>query len=282
MKRHHPTVCGSLLLLCLLAASVAAQVKPPDPQPSPSPSPSLSPANEQKCEQIINHAIEVYGGASYLNVRTVIGRGYFTTFRDGISQLPAKFIDYIVYPDHERTEFFGGGTHVIQTNFGNQGWVFDGAAKTLNDQKQESIDDFKFGLRTGIDTLLRGAWRKEGAKLSYIGRREAGLGKRNETIRLTWPDDFWIEYEFGAKDFFPAKIIYLRKRKNVDTEEMEEAQEEDHLLKPIAIDGVTAPWIIDHFIAGKQSSRVAYESIEYNKPVPDSLFTKPTTIKGMK
>ena len=127
--------------------------------------------------------------------------------------MPAKFVDYLIYPDKERTEFIGGGTHVIQVNDGDQGWIFDAAAKTIKDQKPAQIEDFKFGLKTSLETLLRGEWRKQGAKLSYIGRREAGLAKRNETVRLTWPDDFWIEYEFGAKDGFPAKIIYMRKRK---------------------------------------------------------------------
>ena len=242
----------------------------------------ISTSSDQKAEEIVNRAIEVVGGSNYLNVRTLIGRGFFTQFRDGMSQLPAKFVDYIVYPDKERTEFWGGGTHVIQSNIGNQGWIFDGASKNLNDQKPEQIEDFKFGVKTSLENLLRGAWRKEGAKLSYIGRREAGLAKRNETIRLTYSDGFWIEYEFGARDGLPAKIIYLRKRKNFDSGEMEEMTEEDRLLKFITIDAVTAPWVIDHFISGKQSSRINYESIEYNRPLPDSLFTKPVTIKGLK
>ncbi len=94
-----------------------------------------------------------------------------------------------------------------------------------------------------------------------MGRREAGLAKRNETVKLTFADGFWIEYEFGAKDGLPAKIIYLHKRKNLDTGEFEAAKEEDQLLKFITVDGVTAPWVIDHFIDGKQWSRVNYESI---------------------
>lgn len=236
----------------------------------------------QNPEQIIKHAIAVYGGDAYLNVRTVIGRGLYTSFRDGVSQLPAAFVDYIVYPDRERTEFTGGGSRVIQTNVGDQGWVFDGAVKTIKDQKPEQVEDFKFGVKTGIDYLLRGLWRKQGAKLRYVGRREAGLAKRNETIRLDYPDGFWIEYEFGAKDGLPAKIIYLRKRKNPDTGVVDEYSEEDHLAKPITIDGITCAWVIDHFINTKQSSRVAYESIDYNKPVADTLFTKPATIKGLK
>jgi hypothetical protein len=260
-----------LLTLLFFGASVSAQTTTKIEKP-----------DEQKCEQIIKRAIEVYGGSKYLSVKTVIGRGFFTQFRGGISQLPAKFVDYIVYPDKERTEFVGGGVRVIQTNVGAGGWLFDGATRTINDQKAEQIEDFKFGVKTGIDYFLRGNWRKEGGKLSYVGRREAGLAKRNEAMRLTYPDGFWIEYEFGAKDGLPAKIIYLRKRKNADTGLMEEETEEDRLEKPIMIEGVTSPWVIDHFIAGKQTIRINYESVDYNKPIADSLFTKPATIKGLK
>jgi hypothetical protein len=269
---------GALFFAFSLAGlRVRAQDKPNDSR-----TPAQSAADQQKCEDIVTRAIAVLGGDKYLSVRSITGRGLYTHFQDGVSQLPAQFVDYLVYPDRERTEFIGGGTHVIQVNDGDRGWIFDGAAKTLNDQKAPQIEDFKFGLKTSLETLLRGSWRKEGAKLSYVGRREAGLARRNETVRLTWPDGFWIEYEFGAKDGLPAKIIYMRNRKNADSGGLEEMLEEDRLAKPIAIDGITAPWVIDHFIAGKQSSRISYESIEYNRSIADSLFTKPASIKGLK
>jgi hypothetical protein len=260
-----------VLVLFLIAGTPFTLVNAQDKKPPP-PEP----------EQFIKRAIEVYGGPAYLNVHTVIGRGLYTTFRDGVSQLPATFVDYIVYPDKERTEFKGAGTYVIQTNHGDQGWNFDGATKTIKDQKPDQIEDYKFTVKTSIDYLLHGDWRKEGAKLSYVGRREAGLAKRNETIRLDFADGFWIEYEFGARDGLPAKIIYMRKRKNPDTGNLDEYNEEDRLAKPITIAGVTAPWVIDHFINGKQFSRIAYESVEYNRPIADTLFTKPLTVKGLK
>jgi hypothetical protein len=147
--------------------------------------------------------------------------------------------------------------------------------------KPGQIEDFKRGMRTSLENLLHGWWRK-GATLTYVGRREAGLARRNETVRLTYSDGFWIEYEFGAKDSLPAKIIYKRSRKKPDSEEMEELTEEDRLAKPITIDGVTAPWVIDHFINGTQTSRINYESIEYNRPLPDSLFAKPENVKSLK
>ncbi len=148
--------------------------------------------------------------------------------------------------------------------------------------KAAQIEDFKRGMRTSVENLLHGWWKKENATLSYVGRREAGLARRNETVRLTYPDGFWIEYEFAAKEGLPAKVIYKRTRKKPDSDETEEITEEDRLAKPITIDGITAPWVIDHYINGVQTSRISYESIEYNRPLADSLFAKPANIKSLK
>jgi len=234
-------------------------------------------AVDEKAEQIIKRGIEVMGGSNYLNVRSVIGQGLFTQFRDGQSGLPLKFIDYIAYPDRERTEFRGQGMRIIQTNTGNTGWVYDGAAKTLNDVTPERAEDFRLSLRVSFDNLLRGAWRKEGAKLSYVGRREAGLAQRNETVRLVYPDGLTIDFELSARTGLPAKVIY--KRKN---QKGEEATEEDRLAQHVTVDGIVAPFIIDHFRDGAQTSRINYESLKFNQPIDDTLFVKPANVKAVK
>lgn len=255
-----------LLILSLLLAQ------------TPAPATSV----DEKSQQIIDRAIETLGGQKYLDVQTVIGKGFYTTFKDGISQIPARFLDYIAYPDRERTEFTGAGIRTIQTNTGDTGWLFDGAVKKISDQTPEQVAEFKQAIRTSLEYLLRGYWKKDGGKITYVGRREAGVGKRNETIRLVFPDDWWIEYEFGARDGVPAKIIYPRERKDPDSGDMVEMIEEDHLFKFITVDGVTAPWVIDHFIKGKQTSRIAYEQVQYNQRFADNLFTKPTDVKSIK
>jgi len=154
--------------------------------------------------------------------------------------------------------------------------------KKISDQTPRQVEDFKFTLKTSIDNLLRGWWKKEGGKITYVGRREAGLAKRNETIRLTYPDGFWIEYEFGAKDFLPAKVIYKRTRKDPDSGDQVEGTEEDRLLKFIAVEGVTSPWIVDHYVDGKQTSRINYESVQYNQQFAANLFAKPADVKSIK
>jgi hypothetical protein len=257
----------SFLALLLLASNGEAQ-------------PAAKP--DEKAEQIVQKGIQSVGGDAYLKIQTVVARGFFTDYHDGTPGIPIKFVDYISYPDRERTEFSGGGNRRIQTNEHDHGWLFDAAAKTLKDQTSKQVEDFRTGLRTSMENLLHGWWRKEGATLSYVGRREASLGRRNETVKLTYPDGFSIEYEFAALDGSPAKVIYTRKEKNRDTEQMEEFKEEDRFFKPINNNGVTAPFVVDHFRNGVQTSRISYESIDYNKPISDSLFAKPASIKAVK
>lgn len=233
--------------------------------------------NDKKAEQIVERAVKALGGDAYLNVRSLTARGYFTQFKEGMSGLPLTFVDYVIYPDRERTEFKGGGVRVIQTNTGDTGWLYDGQAKTLQDMSREQVEDFRFAIRTNIDYLLRGFWRKEGAKLSYVGRREAGLARRNETIRLTYRDGLQVEYEFGAQDGMPSKVLYKRKSK-----EGAETAEEDRFAQFVSIEGVMMPFIIDHFRAGAQSSRINYEAVEINRPISDSLFARPANAKAVK
>jgi hypothetical protein len=266
-------VVRALWLIVLLPLAAVAQETA---------TPKKTADSSAKAEEIVNRAVEVLGGSNYLNVKTAVGRGFFTTFVEGMSQIPSRFLDYIAYPDRERTEFIGGGIRIVQTNTGGTGWLFDGATKTFNNMKAAQIEDFKRGMRTSVENLLHGWWKKEGATLSYVGRREAGLARRNETVRLTYPDGFWIEYEFAAKEGLPAKVIYKRTKNKADSEETEEITEEDHLAKPITVSGVTALWVVDHFINGAQTSRINFESIEYNRSIPDTLFAKPANIKGLK
>ena len=260
------------MILLLVLSLLFAQT------PAPAPSQSV----DEKSQQIIDHAIEALGGQQYLNIQTEFGKGFYTTYNEGMSQIPARFLDYISYPDRERTEFTGAGIRSIQTNVGDTGWLFDGAVKKISDQSPAQVENFKFAMKTRFENLLRGWWKKEGGKVTYAGRREAGLAKRNETVRLTYPDGFWIEYEFGARDYLPAKIIYKRTRKDPDSGDQVEVTEEDRIMKFTPIGGVNAAWIIDRYVNGKQTSRINYEQIQYNQHFADSLFAKPDNVKSIK
>jgi hypothetical protein len=234
-------------------------------------------ASDEKAEQIVKRAIDAMGGAAYLGVRSIASKGNYTPYDQGIPALPIGFVDYIVFPDRERTEFKGRGVRSIQTNTGDTGWLFDGMVRKIKDLTTEQIEDFKTANRTSLDNLLRGWWRSSGGRLTYLGRREGGLGTRNEAIRLNYPDGFSVEYEFRAKDGLPAKTKYKKKSK-----EGEEVEEEDRYAQHLPISGVIVPFVIDHYRAGQQSSRVNFESVELNAAIAESLFTRPTDPKAIK
>ena len=242
----------------LLPARLAAQTNTTASQPS---------APDQKAEAIVNRAIEVLGGGAYSKVQTVVGRGFFTSFQDGLSQIPARFLDYISYPNRERTEFTGGGIRVVQTNSGDTGWLYDGATRTFSDMKAGRLRlQAKYAHHVGISCMVGG---KEGQR-QVCGRREAGLARR--TRRFVYhPDGFWIEYEFAAKEGLPAKVIYKTTKKKPDSDEMKKrprgsSGETDYDC------GVTATWVIDHFImARKPAVLVMSQSITTTLPTSSSL-----------
>jgi hypothetical protein len=257
------------LCLCLPAAMAAGQqlANKSDDQR----------AQENRAEQIIAHAVTAMGGDAYLGVRSTIGRGIITPFDKGASQLPQSFTDYFVFPDKERTEFRGGGNHLIDTFVGQTGWDFNAAQRSIKDKPPASIESFQVSIRTSLDNLLRGWWRKDGATLTYIGRREAGLARRNETVRLTYPDGFTVDFEIGAKDNLPAKALYKR-----TNGEGTDVQEEDRYARFLTVNGITLPFIIDHYRGGDQTHRISYDAVEFNRPIADTLFAKPANLKAIK
>jgi len=230
-----------------------------------------------KAAAIIARAVQTLGGERYLNVRSQVGKGKFSVIKENAVASFQAFVDVIVFPDKERTEFKGGGSRTVQTNVGDTGWVFDGDQELIKVQSAEQVANFKRGIRVSLDNLLRGHW-KDDAELAYIGKRPATLGKRNEVVKLTYKDGLAVEFEFSADDGTPVKAIY----KTSDGDGSEETKEEDRYAQFVDVGGIKAPFIIDRFTNGQQSSRINYESIEFNKSIPDSAFAKPANPKEAK
>ena len=231
---------------------------------------------DEKAEAVLAKAVQSLGGDRYRQVRSQIGRGKFSIIRDGAVTSFQSFTDVIVFPDKERTEFKGGGSHTIQTNAGSTGWIYDGDQKIVKIQTETQLANAKRGLRTSLDYLLRGPWRSD-AELTYIGKRAATLGKRNEVVRLTFNDGFAVEFEFAAEDGLPQKAIYTRTTLDGDG-----VKEEDHYAQFVDVDGVKTPFIIDRFAEGKPTTRINYESVEFNRSIPTSLFVKPASPKDLR
>jgi hypothetical protein len=235
-----------------------------------------SPPDEPTADAVIQKAVQQLGGDRYRNVTTQVGYGKFSVMKGGVNVLFQSFIDVIVFPDKERTEFKGMGVKSVQTNTGNTGWVFDGDQELIKVQTEKQVANFKRGLRTSLDNLLRGYWKGD-AEVSYVGRRPGTLGKRNDVVKLTYKDGFVVEFEVTADEGTPVKATY--KIKNAEGEEV---KEEDRYGLFIDTNGIKAPYVIDRFTNGVHASRINFETIEYNRTIPDSIFAKPSDIKALR
>lgn len=267
---------AALLLIVSVGAS-RAQESAKSKTDAPAATSSAKPSEDEKALAVIARAVEVMGGRAYADVKSITSSGYYTPFQGGVGALPIKFQDYTVFPNRVRTEFSGAGNKSVQVNVRDGGWVADLKTKKITDVTSQGAEEFRLLIRTSLDSALRGWWRGEGASLSYVGRREAGLARRNEAVRLKYPDGFEVEFEFDAKEGLPSKVKY--KKQN---EEGEQVEEEDRYAQFQTIGTVRTPFIIDHYRAGVQSSRVNYEKVDLNLPVPDALFAKPDDIKKVK
>ncbi|MGD9563547.1 MAG: hypothetical protein AB7F88_01540 [Pyrinomonadaceae bacterium] len=254
----------STLVITFLALSTVAQP------------PAAAEDRAGDAEAVLQKAVRHLGGDKYLKASSQVGHGRYSILKEGVVVSSQSFLDVIVFPDKERTEFKGGGVKSIQTNVGSTGWTFDGDVETIKVQGENQIQNFKRGIRTSLDNLLRGQWRDE-AKLSYVGKRPASLGKRNVVVKLAYNDGLTVEFEFAADTGLPMKAIYTR-----TTSDGEEIKEEDRYAQFVDIDGIQAPFIIDRFTNGAHSSRINYESMEFNRSIPDSIFEKPSNPKDLK
>src|SRR5262245_54319007 len=139
-------IAGIGVAALLLAITARAQRADPN-----------DPKNIERGVELIKQAVQSRGGERFLSYTSIMSTGMYTPFDKGLSQIPIQFIDWIVYPDKERTEFGKGKKkdRRIQVNVGKTGWVYDGDAETLKDQTDKQIEDHVEGLEFDIDRLLR-------------------------------------------------------------------------------------------------------------------------------
>src|SRR3954466_14660643 len=103
---------------------------------------SPSTTSEPSAEAILKKAVQTLGGDKYLNIKSQIGRGRFSSMKDGVIVSFQSFVDVIVFPDKERTEFRGGGVRTVQTNAGASGWVYDGEQDLIKIQDARQVENF--------------------------------------------------------------------------------------------------------------------------------------------
>lgn len=225
---------------------------------------------------LVRGAVAARGGDSYLKIRSVVSRGQYTPYEKGVSGDPVAFVDYIVYPGRERTEFDKGDNKFIQTNSEISNWVYDAKQRMIRDQKEEQVNQFRQSARYDLDNLLRVAAQQSGVKLVYLGRREAWRSTFSEAVRVDFTDGGSATLHFDPRSKLPLMTEY----KSVG--EGGTANNEVRYYRWIDFSGINCPTFQDFYRDGKQTARVSFDTVTFNETLPEKLWIKPLSIKEVK
>jgi len=229
-----------------------------------------------KAAALVRDAVAARGGDAYMKISSLESRGQFTPFDKAVSGDPSPFVDYIVYPARERTEFGKGDTKFIQTNSDTANWVYDGSQRMIRDQKEEQVKQFQLGARYDLENLLRAAARQADAKLFYVGRREIWHNTFSEAVRVDFNDGATAILHFDPRSKLPLMVEY----KSVI--EGATVNNEVRFFRWVDFNGIKFPTIQDTYRNGKQAARVSFDTVTFNVNLPDKLFAKPSNIKEVK
>ena len=250
----------AVLFVCPIAG--AQTPAKPDPQTA-------------KAEQVVARAVSMVGGDAYLRASNSVGQGKLSMLQKGRIGSYMSFTDIIVFPDRERTDFEERGSKTVQVNTGDTGWIYEEHLERFGPQTEKQIEGFKQSIRTGYDHLLKGHWKGK-AELSFVGRRPSTLGKRNDVVKLEFADGFWVEYEFDDEGT-PMKTVFASK----GSDDLD-VQEELRFGRFLRSGGILYPSVVDRYTNGVHIYRATYESMEYNKRLPDDIFVKPDDPKKLR
>ncbi len=232
----------------------------------------------EQAAKLIRSAIEARGGSTYLGIKNLVANGQYTQFDGGSPTVPVPFVDTIVYPDKERTEFGRGKkkNRRIQVNVGATGWVYDGETETLKDQNEDQARDFVEGLDNDIDHILRGGWQAEGARARFVGREETRPGERADVIEVEINPGRKVTFWLDRFTHLPLSIGYEKANDKGIT------RYESRFFQYIVYGGVKFPNIVDFYRDGVQISRINYQDIKLNAVMSDEIFAKPASVKAVK
>jgi outer membrane lipoprotein-sorting protein len=175
------------------------------------------------------------------------------------------------HPNLLRTETEVQGTKIIYAFDGQNGWMINPAAGTLDpqDMPADMVKDFD----DKTSTLLNWNnpffnWKEEGNKIELVGLEDMN-GIQVYNIKITYKDNEVMNYYIDA-----AKFVVL-KEKSTETYPGQEVVEEDVYSDFREVEGVVVPFKFEVLINGQSSAAANIDKVEFNLPLEDTIFKKP-------
>ena len=231
-----------------------------------------------RARALVEAAVAALGGDRYLAVTSVVSTGIFTAFQQGRRGVPLDFVDTIVFPDRNRTEFGKKKSRMVQANAGARGWKYDASRQTLEAQNEDEVGAFQRYVRANVDNVLRQYWRAPGTKLSYVGREEVAPRRWAEVVAVEYEDGFRVELLFDPATHLPAATRY---REGAESGAPGSLVESKYFVY-LDYGGVKVPRTVDLYRDQVQTARIVYDDVKFNVATDASFFEQPESAKALK
>ena len=225
--------------------------------------------SQNPARKVLDGMIEALGGQAFLDVREIHTTGRFFSFVRGDLAGSDLFVDYIKFPDMERTEFGKERFKTITINRGTQGWKIEGRDKDrkVEPQSAKQAEDFVRDFKTGFDYVARFVLDLPRTTAQGLGTESIDF-KRADVIEVRDPSKNVITIFIDRDSRLPVKIQVRR----VD----DPAVREELFGNWHKIQGVMTPLFISRSTGGVKTMEIRLDTASFNSGLADTLFTPPS------
>lgn len=223
---------------------------------------------QSRATQTIDQMIDALGGQTFLDVDDIQMSGRLFAFTRGELTGVDTFVDYIKFPDMERTEF-GTKNKAIRVNRGEEGWQVEGK-KDPAEQTPGEVEEFIKGFKTSFEYVLRFSIQERQTTIQNLPT-EIIQFKRTDVVELRDPAKNRIRFYIDRETRLPVK---MQVRRSDDSKLREEEYANWHKFQ-----GVMTPLFVSRYTDGVKTMEIRAETVVYNSSLADKLFTELTPAK---
>jgi len=228
----------------------------------------------QTAKQLLDSMINALGGEEFLSVKDIRTNGRFFTFKRDEIATSDFYVDYVKFPDMERTEFGREKLKTIQINHGLEGWVVappkDKGDPEVRTQSPAQTEDFLDNFRTSFDYVMRFVVPNPKASLINTGSEVVDF-KRADVLEIRDPQKNLMRVYIDRTTLIPVKV---QTRLSDESILHEEVYANWHRF-----DGVMTPLMVVRYKDGIKSMEIRAEAAKFDSGLDDSLFAPPSKSK---
>jgi hypothetical protein len=212
----------------------------------------------------LDQMIQALGGQAFLDVKDIHTTGRFFGFTRGELSSSDLFVDYIKFPDMERTEFGSAKSKSIRINRGKEGSKVEGK-KDPETQTPGEVDEFLKGLKTSFDYVTRFVIKERQTTVQNLATEVIDF-KRADVVELRDAAKNRIRFYIDRDTHLPLK---MQVRYADESKLREEQYANWHKFQD-----VMTPLFVSRYTDGVKTMEIRVETTVYNSGLSDNLFTQ--------